>query len=64
MYIDSIGDIVVSTLFRDSLKPSQPIMAHAAESLGLLGMQGINFETMALVMIQYFVQLGKCLQKV
>ncbi|XP_033645138.1 GREB1-like protein isoform X1 [Asterias rubens] len=54
----SIGDIVVSTLFRDSLKPSQPIMAHAAESLGLLGMQGINFETMALVMIQYFVQLG------
>ncbi|XP_041483730.1 GREB1-like protein isoform X2 [Lytechinus variegatus] len=51
-------DILVSVQFRDSLKPRQHISPHLAESLGLVGVQSMNFETMALVMIQYIVQLG------
>ena len=55
----NVIDIIVSPLFRESLKPTQHIPHNMAERLGLLGVQNINFETMVLIMIQYFVQLGK-----
>ncbi|XP_072169891.1 GREB1-like protein [Diadema setosum] len=51
-------DILISSRFRECLKPRQHISPRLAESLGLVGVQSMNFETMALVMIQYIVQLG------
>ncbi|XP_071964717.1 GREB1-like protein [Antedon mediterranea] len=58
LFHGNVMDVMLSPIFRHSLKTSQQIPQSVAESLGLIGMQNMNLETMVLVMVQYLVQLG------
>ncbi|XP_033120964.1 GREB1-like protein [Anneissia japonica] len=59
LFHGNVMDIMLSPIFRDCLKTSQQIPHSVVESLGLIGMQNMNLETMVLVMVQYLVQLGE-----
>ncbi|XP_077991661.1 GREB1-like protein [Glandiceps talaboti] len=57
LFHGNVVDVVVSPLFLDCFKLPQ-LLPPVLDSLGLLGAPNLSVETMALITVQYLVQLG------